>query len=170
MANALTIDANLDTFLGDCRKVLAERGEERNGSIQGHISVPVREYRDDQIVIRSGSAGRDSGLRNTMFEVVVIYDVDGKVMENPAIMIADDDRLFREHGDWMRVAGHAAKLADPLVSAVAALIEATEAFETFERDHPNDATSRWDALLDAKSDASDAYEAVKIAYKARISQ
>ena len=37
-----------------------------------------------------------------------------------------------------------------LAQAVKDYIDAVDAFNEFERDHPNDSTKRWDAVFDAK--------------------
>lgn len=46
-----------------------------------------------------------------------------------------------------------------ILAAAKALIDATDAFREFEREHPNDSTKRWDAVFEAKVAADEALRA-----------
>ncbi len=55
------------------------------------------------------------------------------------------------------------RLERRLREAVRAHVDAVTAFETFEREHPNDSTRRWEAVFNAKCDT---YERLKLAIEA----
>lgn len=93
---------DLQYFLTKCKEVLSRKGEDlKSGRIMGYIAVSnVRQYSDDIVTIASATHNGSE-----LLEVTVRYMVDGKQIENPCIMVKDDD-MFRYHGDWRHAAPH----------------------------------------------------------------
>jgi hypothetical protein len=108
--NAEGLAVELDEFVGHCRVILRERGQDAFVSAVGYICLPGRRYLDDLIKINEAEhQGRK------LFEVTVRYQGDGGEINNPAIMI-DGENVIRRHGDWCRAADHVERLVDEITN------------------------------------------------------
>lgn len=88
-------------------------------------------------------------------------------MSGPDAANPNNRRLIVDGSQWAKVYGMDPEqaqaradlickgLAGPLEPAVLAYLDADTAFRDFERENPNNSTSRWDAVFYARNDARD---------------
>lgn len=89
----------LHDFLDACREVLIHKGKVSDSVLCGGYSTQVATgknigaYADENIAIFMSQD-------NASTEIIVGEGVQPDKVENPAIMIAEDGRIFRKHGEW----------------------------------------------------------------------